>query len=418
MIRPIIRFNFKITLILLFAALGPLGNMLTPHFFPDSFRIYYFLLPLFPLFFMMTKERTAKVGIILLPILTYSFFSCFCVEQFGSANESHTLFRYFLLLCQLFFIIGAAGALTKQDQLYSILKTYLTFFFISMGFGYLFFFGYYLKFIPLWLIERFSILTQFGFGILRFSPGSYPNEYGIVSSFVLSILTLIYLDNKRGLFKYGSKSFLFLYLSTFLAFLLTTTRAAYLSFFVSFIYIVIKERSFLKILIRASIFLTIIFTVLMTFGFNMFSILKAGFSQKINEGSLGERYYMWQEALEKFDGHGFLGVGFASLTNVHNVYIQLLFELGFFGSILLIGSLFMVMLETSFRYQRKEETETSRFFRKVRWVGLINVLSFAASNHNLNHHLTWLTFLLCLATLRISYLETSKIEALNVLDNG
>ena len=137
----------------------------------------------------------------------------------------------------------------------------------------------------------------------------------------------------------------------------------------------------------------------------MLQILKAGFQQKINEGSLGDRYHMWQKAIEKLEGNGFLGVGFASLTNAHNVYIQVLFELGLVGSFLLLGSLLLALIESFFKYKRPIEDETFTFLQKIKMVGLINVLSFAASNHNLNHHLTWFVFFLCLIMLRLPYLE-------------
>lgn len=408
MISPVLKLNVKKILIFLFVALGPLGNILTPHFFPESFRAYYFLLPLFPLFFFQIRERMAKIGILFLPFFTYCYVSAFIVERFGEANEPHTVFRLFLLICQFFFMIGAASALRKKEEIFSILKTYLNFFFISMVIGYVFFIGYYLKIVPLFIISRFSVLTQFGFGLLRFSPGSYPNEYGIVSSFALSILVLIFLEKKTADFNFTKKTFLFFFLATFLAFLLTTTRAAYLSFFVSMVYLTWKSGNFLKAFASLSIFITGIFSILALFKLNMFRILSAGFSQRIDEGSLGERYFMWLETVEKAKDHSFWGAGFASLTNVHNVYIQLTFELGFVGLILLLGSLFLSSLESFFKHKRPLVDETTLFLSKIRMVGLINVLSFAASNHNLNHHLTWFVCFLCFASLRLPYLEGAK----------
>lgn len=409
----IFRFAPKRALILSFVALGPLGNLLTPHFFPDSFRAYYFLLPFFPLFFFLAKERLAKVGIFFLPFLIYCYGSAYIVEKFGNANEPHTVFRFFLLLCQFFFVIGAASALRKKEEILSILKTYLFFYFISMAIGYVFFFGYYLKVVPIWLIARFTVVTQFGFGLLRFSPGSYPNEYGVISSFVLSILILIFLEKRYAEFKFSKKTFIFLFLATFLAFLLTTTRAAYLSFLISLIYITWKSGKFLKTFGAIAVFIIAFFGVLMFFKINMFHILSTGFSQRLHEGSLGERMTMWNEAVEKAQDHSFWGAGFASLTNVHNVYLQLFFELGFVGIILLLGSLFIAFLEAFFKHKRPVRDEISLFLSKIQMVGLVNVLSFAASNHNLNHHLTWFVCLLCFAALRIPYLSEKQSIARN-----
>lgn len=413
MIRPIVRCNIKMTLIFLFVALGPLGNILTPFFLPKSFRTYYFLLPLFPVFFFIAKERIAKIAIIFLPLLTYAFFSAYLVEKMGIANETHTLFRFLLLLCQLFFVIGAASHLKKKEQVLKLLKTYLHAFFVTLAIGYMFFIGFFFKVIPFSIIQRFSVLAQFGWEFLRFSPGSYPNEYGVVASFVLSVLFLIHLEGKQQFFNLSRAQFNFFFLATFVALLLSTTRAAYLSFLVSFIYITIKKKFFLKIFTRFALFATGCFIMLKPFGINMFNILRRGFKQKINEGSLGDRYEIWKESLERLDGHTFFGVGFASLTNIHNVYIQLLFELGFIGSVLLFASLFLVMIESLFKHKRPIQDETFIFLQKIKMVGLINVLSFAASNHNLNHHLTWFVCFLSLALLRLPFLETTNLQESN-----
>ena len=399
----VIRFNPKKAITFAFIALGPLGNILTPHFFPSSFRTYYFLLPFFPVFFVDGKERFAKIGIIFLPFFLYCFVSALNIEIFGNPNEPYPVLRFFLLLCQFFFILGAVSCLRKEEELTQIIKTYINFYSISLAIGWLFFIGFYLGVIPFSFIARFSVLAQFGWGMLRFSPGSYPNEYGIVSSFVLSILTLIYLDKKNSPLKFSNKWFPILFIATYLAFLLATTRAAYLSYFACLVYLIWKSGSFVKQFTKLCLTVIISFGLLSTLNLNMFDILSSGFSQKINEGSLGERYLIWIESINKAKEHPILGIGFGGLTNIHNVYLQLLFELGFIGSIILAVSLFVSLIESFFRYKRPILDNSSLFIGKIKMVGLINVLFFAASNHNLNHHLTWLVFFLCLVTLRLPF---------------
>ncbi len=384
-----------------FGALGPLGNMLTPSFFPDAFRTYYFILPLFPFFFLSAKERIVKTGILFLPFLIYCLASAFTVEYFGSSDEPHPLFRFLLLFCQFFFIIGAASCIKEKEELIAFLKTYLIFFFSSLCVGYFFFIGYYLEWVSLTLISRFSVLTQFGFNLLRFSPGSYPNEYGMICSFVLSTLMVIYFSNKTSLFNFSKKWLCFFWAATFLAFLLTTTRAAYLSFFISLIYLSWKSGWFTKGCLLFSIFIAAIFGVLRLFEIDMLWIISTGFSEAIDKGSLGERYFTWLNTIELGKKNLLFGTGFASLTNTHNVYLQLFFEIGLVGFFFLIASLFLSFIESFLKYKkpRPEPDETSDLLKKIRVIGLIDVLSFAASNHNLNHHLTWLVFFLCLASL-------------------
>ncbi len=406
----ILRFELKWLLTVLFIALGPLGNMLTPPGFPSSFRAYYFLLPCFPIFYLTMKERIAKIGIIFLPFLIYCFVSASIVEKFGVANEPHTAFRFFLLLCQFLFVLGAASHLKEKKQIVRLLKIYLCFFFISVAAGYVLFFGYYLNLLSLSVLNRFTILTQFGFDFLRFSPGSYPNEYGIVASFVLSVLSLIFFEKRFQEYGFSKKWFYFLFSATFLAFILTTTRAAYLSFFVSTLYITWKSGKFLKAFGIISLFILAFFGLLTLVKINMFQILATGFTQRFDEGSLGERFFMWQETIEKAQGHDFWGAGFASLTDVHNVYLQLFLELGFVGTVFLIGSLFLTSIESFLRYKKAPSDVHDHFLSKIQIVGLINVLSFAASNHNLNHHLTWFVFFLCFAALHTPYLLLRRPE--------
>lgn len=391
-----LRFNLKWVLTLLFIALGPLGNLLTPNFLPSAFRAYYFILPLFPLFFLPGKGKEVKIGILFLPFLIYCAVSALIVETFEISNEPFAFFRFLLFASQFFFILGAVSNLKSEEQMKTILKTYLRFYFFSLGIGYIFFLGYYLNAIPLSIIERFSVLTQFSFNLLRFSPGSYPNEYGIVSSFVLSVLGLIFLEKRKVEFGFSTLSLFFLFFATFLALILTTTRAAYLSLFISAIYALWQSNRRFKgiALILSPIFA--LFFLLSFFKIDMLKFILAGFSQSLYEGSLGSRTEIWVESAEKALENSLWGAGFASLTNIHNVYLQTVFELGVVGIFLLLGTLFFLVIETHSRYIGMT------FFSKIRVVGLIHILSFAMSNHNLNHHLTWFVCFLCLAIPKVS----------------
>lgn len=412
MIRPVIRFNLKKVLAFAFIALGPLGNLLTPHFLPHSFRAYYFLLPFFPIFFFVAQERMVKIGVLFLPVFLYCFVSAYHVEVFGVPSEPFPVFRFFLLFCQFFFIIGAASSLSKQEELNQMLKTYINCYVISLAVGWVFFLGYYLELIPMSIIARFSVLAQFGWGLLRFSPGSYPNEYGIVSSFVLSILTLFLCDSKVAeSLNFSKKWVQVIFVGTFLAFLLATTRAAYLSYVMCLIYVIWQSKKPMKIILFMFIFATTICSVLLLFNVDMFRVLRQGFNQRLDEGSVGERYFTWLDAAEQANESPLFGVGFASLTNIHNVYLQLCFELGFVGFVLLLGCLSFFAIEVVFSFRRGIRDASQHFLEKIRMIGLINVLSFAASNHNLNHHLTWFVFLICFASLRLPYLKVRCLSS-------
>ena len=400
------------TLVFLFSFLGPLGNLLTPHFFPAAFRAYYFLLPLCFLFFFPLKEKSVRILSFFLPFFLYSFVSCVIVSQIGSTDEDQTLFRFFLLLFQFLFVLGASFYLEKTQQVFSLLKVYLKAYLLSQWIGLFFFTGYYLHLVPLSFIERFSVLTQFGFGVLRLSPGSYPNEYGVVSSFALSLLFLIFLKHRLRLFSFSSFSFFLFCTTTALALFLTTTRAAFLSCFTTLLYLfysVKKEKekghNTLKLTVYLSILALSISLITAQLRLGIFRVIKAGFCQRIDQGSLGERYFTWIRSVEQAKDHPFWGTGFASLTNIHNVYLQLAFELGIIGCGVFLFSLLSSFLNPFLVFPPKIVDQDFDFLKKVRNIGLIHVLSFAMSNHNLNHHLTWFVLFICLSSLNLQNKE-------------
>ncbi len=375
---------WRIWLIRLFVLLGPFGSLLTPYGFPRPFRAYYLLLPLFPLFFLKIGKRTLDVCLCFLPFFLYSFVSVAFLEIFGLQNEQDQFFRFCLLFCHVYFTLGAASQIVSYDQIRDLFALYFRSFFIVLGVGYLFFIGYYTDLIPLSFIERFSVLTQFGYGLLRFSPGSYPNEFGILCSFVLSVLILLIFSG-QPLQPWGlSRLKLFLWIPlTVGALFLTTTRAAYISFAACFLYLFFQCSSKVKYLFLSGI--AAVFLVLQRCGLS-FSL--SSFLQRIDEGSWGERYFVWLDAFHLFQEHRILGLGFSALSQLHNVYLSLFFELGILGSVILICSFGFYLL--FFPPMQKEA-----LFDTIRKIGLVHVFWFAASNHNLHHHLTWFIFFLC-----------------------
>ncbi|MBX9744129.1 MAG: O-antigen ligase family protein [Chlamydiales bacterium] len=375
-----------------FVLLGPLGSLLTPRGLPKSFRFYYFLLPLFPLFFLNSRRSAWQICSIFSPFFLYCFFSVLFVKAVGVAREEDQVLRFCLLFAHFSFVVGAAY--TDKIDVASLIVLYVRSFFIVLLLGYVFFLGYYSGYLPLDLIDRFSILTQFGYGLLRFSPGSYPNEFGVVSSFVLSISLLMSSASDSPAYFSKRPNFLRLIIVlTFGALVLATTRAAYLSLAISLLYLYFS--SFKKAISVFLLFAFSFFTLLQAIGFSVFSIVFGGFLQKIDEGSLGDRYFAWIDAWNVFREHCAWGVGFGAFPQLHNVYLSFLFELGLVGIFLLLATL---RVWSCLRAPAIELS--SSFVGKVKTLGLIHVFWFAASNHNLHHHLTWFVLFLYFSCLQ------------------
>ena len=377
-------------LIYSFVFLGPLGNLLTPSFMPYAFRFYHFLLMLSPLFFIQLREKEWKTVLAFVPFLGYCLFSAYFTHNKEFHRDAYPLFRCFLFVAQCLFMFGAAFCLRGRDDSKRLIRLYLAGFFISLVAGYIFYIGYYTGNISFSTLQRFSVETQIGWGFLRFSPGTYPNEYGNVSSFALSALLLLYARQKRFL------TFVFAGL-TFIAFLLTTTRAAYLSFSVTLIYLCIASTEIRKMVAKFILLGLSLLFILKAYSIDFFKIFVAGFKTiSFTYGSTGIRFAQWVEGFEDLNKSLFLGNGFGANILAHNVYLELLFEVGLMGALLLVGTLVYYFAENGRRI-RNIFKETGKHQMVV--VGLIHVFLFAASNHNMHHHLAWFVFLLFNMTL-------------------
>ncbi|MDN3508941.1 MAG: O-antigen ligase family protein [Candidatus Neptunochlamydia sp.] len=379
-------------LIYCFAFFGPLGTLLSPSFMPNAFRFYHFLLIFFPLFLIKLKVDEWKTILIFAPFLLYCLVSAYFTHNRIYEVDSYPLFRSFLFISQCLFMFGAAFCL-KVDQK-KLISFYLAGFFISLLVGYIFFIGFYSGFISFRTIEHFSVETQMGWGLLRFSPGTYPNEYGNIGSFALSSLLLLYAKKKRFL------TLLFAAL-TFIALLLTTTRTAYISFGVTLVYLCFTSTELRKVMFKFLLFGTVILFLLKEYSINIFSIFIRGIKAiSLMEGSAGIRLSYWIKGFKDLDQNIIFGNGFSANIYAHNIYLELLFELGIMGALLLVLTVIYYLSKNSHSIQklfvdREKETTT-----QIMIIGLIHTFLFALTNHNMHHHLTWLSFLLFNASLK------------------
>jgi O-antigen ligase len=379
-----------------FVALGPLGNLLTPHLISHAFRTYYLILFLFPLFYITPTTRKIKILAYSIPFFAYCFISALFVDG------SMPLFRSTLLLFQFLFSVGASFILHTEEEALDLITLYLKSFFLSLAIGYVGYVGYYLNFLPFPLLERFSVLTQIGYGFLRFSPGSYPNEYGIMCSFILSMLTYKLLSNTSWL-KFSKKTLLTLFFFITIALLLTTTRAAYLSYAFALTYLAWKKGRLLQVFFTACALFLAIFLTLSLFGINMFKIFAIGFSlANFESGSVGDRITSWLNSFELFKENPLWGTGFGTQPHLHNLYFQILFELGICGLIILAATLSLHLLNRGYiAFGQKVKNE---ILDTMVVLGLIHVVWFALTNHNLNHHLSWFVLFLTLTARRLKAL--------------
>lgn len=385
------------------AFFGPIGNAIPILPMVPGFRFYELIVFLGVGYYLynINEDKKAMKNILLLcPFLLYVMFSALVVSIYRapeSMGDSLILRAVLWISFFIFFICLGERAIkfSKLDKELIIVR-YLQGYIVSMFFGYVLFIGYYLGLISFDILEWVEVLPQEGYGLLRFAPGSYANEYGIVSSFALSVMTYIllnsrYIDKVNEKFG-GKKIYIVLSLMTFIALFLTTTRAAYVSYFVVLFILIITSKS-KKAKIYSLIFMGLIILVLSYIQENIFDfmgILEVGYDAFINnEGSSAERLYMWNMAWGDFVEQYLLGCGYGTLAFLHNIYLQIIFEMGFIGVMLLI----LPLLYFTYNYI-KIKKESSELLIATTYIGLFHVLWFGMSNHNLQHHLTWYVVLL------------------------
>lgn len=386
---------------------GPIGNLIPVLPIVHSFRFFYIIAFLGALCFIFQFNRMKEnryLFALSVPLIVYTFVS----SLFGLLNNTSAdpaekpMIRWTLMMVMFFFVLYASFGHHTAENCRRYIKLYLYGYLVSMIAGYIIFAGYYIE-----------VLPQLGYGMLRFSPGSYPNEYGIVSSFALSVITYLLLSKNNS---FSKKTLVIMYLFTFVALVLTTTRAAYIAYGLCLLFLLFRQamsfhlkRSIFLIFVVVSLIALVLYVIQNNY-YDILSVFEVGYdSFTSNTGSSAERFEAWDVASQSFlDENYITGLGFGSLGNIHNVYLELFFELGLWGTGLLLVT--FMLYSIAFRVILRDELTSV-----VTVLGMINVLWFAMSNHNLNHHLTWfIIFFVFIAKKNEKYKRTGKVNMLKL----
>jgi hypothetical protein len=138
----------------------------------------------------------------------------------------------------------------------------------------------------------------------------------------------------------------------------------------------------------------------------------SGLSPDTNSGSLNARFQVWELGSEYFNNaNPLIGVGFGRLHNIHNVYLQIIFELGLLGTFLFLFTVFFIKKSLNDSKQVISQSISIKhvLLTKVKNLAILHVLWFATNNHNLNHHLTWFCVFLVFIS-NYKFLKTNKLK--------
>ncbi|MEC9358092.1 MAG: O-antigen ligase family protein [Pseudomonadota bacterium] len=420
-----------------FCLLGPIGALIPVPGLPSSFRFYYALLPIGIVVFACRgiNRKVFTDFLIMMPVVVYMVISAGILYAYHDvsdlSNDDNPIVRVGLFTSMLLFALALGSYLWRNEPRSAEsaiaervlgLRLVLLGYVITLAAGYVFFVGYYLGVLSVEFIDKFQVLTQFGYGLLRFSPGSYPNEYGIVSSFMLSIWTLLIMQRiplKQARSKLSLPMALLgpLYILTLAALFLTTTRAAYVAYVAALAYLVLRGGTAATKLKRVSI--AAVAALVLVIGaqsyYDVLGLIEQGiraFSDP--NASAASRFVAWRYAWLQFCDSPLVGTGFGSQHGIHNTYLQFFFELGVLGSVL-IGIAGLLLLGRYAQRPRRsgdQDSEDLSVLRVAKNLALLHVLWFAMSNHNLNHFLTWLCVLLMyMSAPPVSSSEASLVPA-------
>ncbi|MCH1920495.1 O-antigen ligase family protein [Shewanella sp. A3A] len=400
-------------LIFLIAFLGPTGKFFIPLAGVASFRLFYifsFLFLIYYLFFLGRNIKTYKTVLLvffLYAILLVSIFINIGSYNYESINMNPVVrvSIHATLIFSFFFLseyLNVRGCVAKVKYIKFTFYGYILLLFL----GFFVYFLYISGLISESLYSSFNIISQEAYGYTRFTPGTYPNEFGTMASFfTASFIVMILNFNQCAAFKFiDNKVILWcVCVVSFLGFILATTRSAYLTFIISIIYIVARlsiVKALYFVVGTTIIILSFLFLVDDSFLTQITGLVNAAYSSAASgTGSISARYEAWDYAYYLFSESPFLGVGFGNedVALIHNVYLQFLFGLG----VVLFPIYFLVFFISSL-YVRNKITisdddgilnKSDRiFFRDIMWVGVIHVALFATNNHNQNHFLTWFVF--------------------------
>jgi O-antigen ligase len=431
----------SILLIKSYIFIGILGNLIPLTSALKSIRFYHLLLPVIVVYFLRRKLRIQefKIIIVTFPLVLYLLISAIYAsyvdsESIPAFSAQNPLIRFALLYFLFISTVLISSDINRKtiDFKFDLILLYLKGFLITAVVGIFFFVGYYVHLLSVDFILKFQVQVQFGAGgLLRISPGSYPNEYGTVSSFALSVITLLFINKKqllreRILFITRTQTafYVMCWILSITVLFLATTRSAYISFVLSLIFISYTQKARSKkvnTLLKMIALFVIVYVIVQRFLYDIKSIFVSGFNSFVElDGSTGSRIEAWMSNLKYFSDNPMFGVGFGRLLDTHNYYLQLLCEIGLTGLILFAITFVIIRNIHLGKKSIIEAPQTIKYelLSKVKSLAILHVLWFATNNHNLNHHLTWFCVMLILISTPMPKRSYNEMSICNTKTKG
>jgi hypothetical protein len=310
----------------------------------------------------------------------------------------------FMFILMILFVYGRDAGRTSESIIKRMVKAY------DIGFIVYFLLGW-----PLYIaavtrkISRetyFLFTVQFNItdesALLRFCPGDYPNGAG--EMLAVYIIFIIYM---RRYIKWVPLKLAI----GFASILITTTRAGILpALFIALLFCasLCFKKLFTIVVVRKStvvVFVTIVIFIIVSIFITLHvesvskrvSGLYNGIVNASESQSVQKRYEYWSDAYRTFNDTSYLGDGFARYLETHNVMLQLLAEIGIFGTLFFLIFICIRIWTVVKAYLKKayqKQGIEADFIRMLIFAIPANGF-FALTNHNLFHFTFWF---LCIGT--------------------
>lgn len=371
-----------------------------------SFRLFYILATVLIMYRLLIDKTYNKNLLLVGSLLILVTFISTLIGLMGpttdetlAANPIVRMIVIFMLFFSFYTIFFKY--LSNYDAIftYQLYKTSLYGFLLVLILG-LMLFGLYLTGkISQDIYANFTTLYQEAYGYVRLSPGTYPNEFGVLGSFFSILSILFYIVEKKKIYIYIS-------LICLVGVLLATTRAAYLTYAVSILWMMVSFGTNLRLLKFISILILgmglMVILLNQYFQFDFMGILNTSIdSIANNESSSKERVDDYTKGANLFLNSPFFGLGFESnsASMLHNLPLQLIFGYGIIFSLLILILLFIFIklcrakaINSIFMQSIENNYNMYFFFKNITIILGIHVLLFGLTNHNQSHFLTWIFF--------------------------
>lgn len=392
---------------------APAGMFYTPVAAVGSLRVFYFgclLINLYAIVRMrwVQLQELAMLIFLLALIMASAGYGLLVFQPHIEGAAENPVVRVLVIGNLMFGFYFIGHFITELSQEVSVVRIldrsfygFITVFFLGLALYLLVIRGV----VPATVYAHFVSLEQTGYGYLRLSPGTYPNEFGVLCSF-FAVYAFISYGYERRLWVVPI-AFCFV-----LGIFLTSTRTAYITFFVGALTLFVLHPSFwfkARLFFMGLIGAGVVVGGLKLIGFNVIQVIVSGFQAALNtnEGSVATRQQTWTAAIENFNYVPGLGVGFESpdASFLHNLPLQLLYGLGIWGlavMLVLFGIFFASLERRAGGRVADQSARDMAQFRMIRLVLAEHVVLFGLTNHNQAHFLTWLLFALFICNLRVS----------------